>query len=156
MSTLRVAQTEITSLGWNKLLILKSDLASDDSGLPIPSTLQISKVSLRAVAAPVINAGPDISVRAFDQVDLVGTYVGTTANLSWTQISGPTVLTAGSGALLSFVAPASPDAQTLVFRLNATSADGDAAPDTVTVTIVPHIDWYLNGSVWTPTQLTVL
>ncbi len=90
---------------------------------------------------PVADAGVDLTVRGGDLVFLDGAGSrdpdGEIAQFQWTQISGPTVILAGSDTPTpTFTAPGSETL--LVFRLTVTDDSGAEAADEVTVAVRPN------------------
>ncbi|WP_305849545.1 myxosortase-dependent M36 family metallopeptidase [Pyxidicoccus parkwayensis] len=92
-----------------------------------------------ANTAPVISAGPDVTVNERTQVSLTGSAFdadGQALSYAWARVSGPTVTINNANTLTpSFTAPEVTSDQNLVLRLSAT--DGAVVvSDTVTVRII--------------------
>lgn len=109
-----------------------SRLRGDNAAFPTPlSTGNI---------APVANAGPDqTTVAAGATVTLTGSGSsdadGTIASYAWVQLTGPTVVLAGSGANRTFTAPAI-IAATMTFQLTVTDNLGTTGTDTVLISTI--------------------
>lgn len=86
-------------------------------------------IRLREVSADTADAGADQTVAAWDQVTLTGT--GSAAG-TWSQISGPTVVLSGSGAVRTFEAAPSNTPGATVDRVFRYTVGG--ATDDVTIT----------------------
>ena len=97
------------------------------------------------------NAGDDQSVYSGESVTLTGSGTapgGGTANLAWTQPSGPTVTLGGSGANpKSFTAPTVTLPIALTFKLRARAAGAADGTDTVTVTVLPPVETSTNSAI---------
>lgn len=104
-----------------------------------PMGPQILADQLALAYPPAASAGPDQSVQPWSTVTLTGTGTGT-----WTQVSGPAVTLAGTGAIRTFVAPAAMTAQELVF---------DYGGDRVTVGVGKATHAVMVGSTPTPVRL---
>ena len=100
--------------------------------------------------APTANAGPGQTVQSYTLVTLSGGGTdtdGTIVSGAWTQTGGTAVTLGGSGLTRSFTAAPSVDGETLTFSLVITDNDGNPSPaDTMTVTILPHIEWLETAS----------
>lgn len=92
-----------------------------------------------ADTVPTVSLGPDlVQIEPFKNVPLSATVTaGTIGAWVWTQIAGPAVTLAGTGASRTFVAPALLNGIVLQFRV---TGDGTAT-DTISVTINPHLEW---------------
>jgi MYXO-CTERM domain-containing protein len=93
-------------------------------------------------SAPVVNAGPDLTVDERAQVSLTGTAYdvdGNALTYAWTQVSGPAVTLTGDNTLKpSFTAPEVTANARLVLRLTVSDGTGPgsaSASDTVAITI---------------------
>ena len=93
-------------------------------------------------SAPVVNAGPDLTVDERAQVSLTGTAYdvdGNALTYAWTRVSGPQVTLTGANTLTpSFTAPEVTANATLVLRLTVSDGTGPgsaSASDTVSITI---------------------
>lgn len=91
--------------------------------------------------APVVNAGPDQSVRSGVEVNLNGSASdadGEIATRAWTQTAGPAVTLSGAdGDMPRFTAPTVSSATELGFRYAVTDDEGATASDDVTVVVSP-------------------
>jgi hypothetical protein len=89
------------------------------------------------VPAPVVEAGPEQTVRPRATVALSGYAVGSagaTLRYQWTQVSGPAVaITSAASPEATFAAPVANG--TLQFRLTVADDTGDSVSDTVTVRV---------------------
>jgi hypothetical protein len=106
-------------------------------------------------AAPTANAGTDqVDVEPYTTVTLTGSGTdsdGTIASYAWTQTGGTTVTLSGTGTTRTFTAPALMAGDTLTFTLVVTDNLGaTSTADTVTVTVLPHNEWYRTGGAWVP------
>ncbi len=85
------------------------------------------------------NAGPDqAGVEPWTTVTLSATGTGT-----WSQVSGTAVTIIGSGAVVTFTAPASLNSQTLVFTYGG---------DQVNISILPATEAVYSGGQWVPVR----
>lgn len=132
------------------------DLYVDDSAstaLPGPALTNLP---------PTANAGPDqINIEPYATVTLDGSGStdsdGTIASYAWTQTAGTTVaLTGASTSGPSFTAPATVAGDTLTFQLTVTDDGGATSTDTVSVTVLSHTMWRLDGSGPSPMRLVSL
>ncbi|MBH0113903.1 PhoX family phosphatase [Novosphingobium sp. YJ-S2-02] len=92
--------------------------------------------------ALVVSAGSSAATSAGRTVTLTGTVTSgasTTTNARWTQRSGPTVTLEGSGASVSFIAPAVESATDIVFEFIASNALGSQASSQTTVRVSPAV-----------------
>ncbi|MBB6124885.1 PhoX family protein [Sphingobium subterraneum] len=115
-------------------------------------------------AAPVVNAGQNGTANSGRVVTLAGTATDDKAvsNVSWTQLSGPTVtLTGATTNSATFLAPSVSAATDLKFRFTATDDKGKATSAETTVTVSPAtlgftaVPKNLNDVVTVPTGYTV-
>ena len=85
-----------------------------------------------------VDPGTAISTSSGRAVVLGGSVSGSTATAQWVQTAGPAVtLTGASSAAASFIAPTVTAPTTLTFQLTGTSANGNTAFGSTTVTINP-------------------
>ena len=92
--------------------------------------------------ALVVSAGSSAATSSGRTVTLTGSVTAgssTTTSARWTQVSGPAVTLEGSGASVSFIAPAVETASDLVFEFSASNALGDAATSQTTVRVSPAV-----------------
>lgn len=108
---------------------------------------------------PTANAGPDqANSEPYSVVTLDGSGStdpdGTITTYAWTQTSGVAVtLSSASAQKPTFTAPATMDGSDLVFSLVVTDNSGAVStPDTVTVSVLPHNEWYRSGGAWVSVQ----
>lgn len=89
--------------------------------------------------SPVVDAGPDVTAQADEQIALQGTVTDDgIAGLSWQQLSGPAVVLSNPNkANPTFVAPMTDQITLLEFRLSANDGQNPEVSDTVTVTVNP-------------------
>ena len=88
----------------------------------------------------VVNAGPDQQVSPGSLVRLSGTVIPASQSVLWSQVSGTSVtLSAAATTTITFVAPISTQAQTLVFRLTSTDTNGIASSDTVSIMVLAAV-----------------
>ena len=96
-------------------------------------------INLVANLPPSVNAGTDQVVQKDAVVALTGVISdsdGTIASIQWTQTAGPNVtLSNATTANTSFTAPLVATDTVFTFDLTATDNDGDAATDTVNITV---------------------
>lgn len=106
---------------------------------------------------PAANAGVDQIVEPWSTVTLTGTDSdsdGTVSTRSWTQTGGTPVATlAGSGATVTFEAPATIAGTTLTFMYSVIDNGGLNASDTMTVTILPVTERAVVGGVEVPMRI---
>jgi len=138
---------------------------SKNEGLSAPTGMTYSIGALEilgsgaAAPTPVANAGADQGdIEPLSTVTLSGSGTNSPTSYAWTQTAGPAVtLSSSTVASPTFTAPANSNGATLTFSLVATNASGSSSPDTVTITVLPHLEWILNGSgVWRPSTTTLL
>ncbi len=85
----------------------------------------------------VVNAGIDQQVLPGSLVRLSGSVMPASQSVLWSQVSGTSVaLSAVATTTITFVAPISTQAQTLVFRLTSTDTNGIASSDTVSIMVL--------------------
>lgn len=115
---------------------------SDSGGLSGSDTVS---VDVLRNTAPVVDAGPDLSVQQNNGVNLDASAddddgeAGLT--YAWTQVGGTTVsLNNADTASATFTAPATTGIQTLVFRITVTDAFGETGVDEVDVSVFEDIN----------------
>lgn len=116
-------------------------------------------VGTNYVGAPLIaNAGSPRSVEPWTRVILDGSASsGSVSSWSWAFKNGTSVSLDGSGAIVSFVAPAVLGGTTSTFTLTVVDAQGTSVSQDVTITSLPPNNYYLNSSgTWTPLKITSL
>ena len=129
----------------------------DEFGFATGSTSEIPPVSASANQAPTVNAGGDqVDIRPYATVTLTAIASdpdGTTPTVSWAQTNGsPSVTLSGSGAVQTFVAPATRGGCTLTFQ--ATADDGLlSATDTVNVVVISQAEWAVSAGSEVPMQI---
>ncbi len=88
----------------------------------------------------VVNAGPDQQVSPGSLVQLSGSVIPASQSVLWSQVSGTSViLSTLTTTTITFVAPISTQAQTLVFRLTSTDTNGIASSDTVSIMVLAAV-----------------
>lgn len=125
----------------------------DELALVTGTTLEIDPVP-GAGSPPIANAGASIeNVEPWTTVTLDGsnsTSSGTITNYSWSQTSGNAVSLQGSGAVRTFIAPATATDATLSFQLVVTDSLAQSANDTIDVTILRATEYVAQGGAWVP------
>ncbi len=120
------------------------DTAAGSTGRVLDAMLEIDfdgRVAPPVNVPPVANAGKDQEVGGGDTVALDGSQSldpdGDALTYAWTQVTGPSVtLTGVDQPTASFVAPSSPDTQTMIFRLTVDDGRGGSSSDDVLITIL--------------------
>ncbi|MCW3849048.1 PKD domain-containing protein [Sphingomonas sp. LB-2] len=110
----------------------------------IGSNTASTTVTIPVNGAPMVSAGPDVTVPGGSQVTLAGTATDPESDpltYQWTQLGGPTVTLTGATTLTpSFTAPArTGSAQVLTFVLTANDGTSTSAPDSIDVTIPANV-----------------
>jgi len=129
----------------------------DELAFGTGSVSEIPPVSAGANQAPTVNAGGDqVDIRPYATVTLTAIASdpdGTTPTVTWAQTSGsPSVTLSGSGAVQTFVAPATRSGYTLTFQ--ATADDGFlTATDTVNIVVIPQAEWAVSSGSEVPMQI---
>jgi len=129
----------------------------DELAFGTGSVSEIPPVSAGANQAPTVNAGGDqVDIRPYATVTLTAIASdpdGTTPTVTWVQTSGsPSVTLSGSGAIQTFVAPATRSGYTLTFQ--ATADDGFlTATDTVNIVVIPQAEWAVSSGSEVPMQI---
>jgi hypothetical protein len=106
----------------------------------IGSNAASTGVTIPVNGAPVVSAGPDVTVPGGSQVGLTGTATDPESDpltYQWTQLGGPNVTLAGATTLTpSFTAPArTQSAQVLTFAFTANDGTSTSSPDSIDVTV---------------------
>ena len=95
-----------------------------------------------ANAAPVANAGPDLSVTSGENVSITGSGSdpdGTISAYAWTQVSGIGVTLSGANtSIVQFAAPTVSTQSAITLRLTVTDNTGATGIDNVIVTVNPN------------------
>jgi hypothetical protein len=133
-------------------LALKPTTVSGQSGI---TRLRVLSLTLTTDPNITANAGQATTVDSQDVVVLSsGASSSTATSWTWTQTAGPTVVLRPSNTVPNpeFTAPATDTGTVVTHSLVTRNAAGTAsAPSTVSVTVLPHIEWlYLGNSVWKP------
>jgi len=129
----------------------------DEFAFATGSTTEVPPVSAGSNQAPTVNAGGDqVDIRPYATVTLTAIASdpdGTTPTVTWAQTNGsPSVTLSGSGAVQTFVAPATRGGCTLTFQ--ATADDGFlTATDAMTVVIIPQAEWAVSSGAEVPMQI---
>lgn len=123
------------------------------SGVP-----RVHRAQVAASGVLTSSAGVDQSVDGLTVVQLNGSgSSGSPTRWTWTQTGGPAVtLLDADTPLASFVAPGTTGGTTLTFQLVVGSGTTSAAPDTVTVTVFPHVEWRNLGGSWVPVRTDLI
>lgn len=110
-------------------------------GAASSATTGMHLTDFEQVDAITNNAGADqVDVEPYATVTLTGVGPG-----PWSQTGGtPTVTLGGSGTTRTFEAPATMNGTTLTFTYGT---------DTMTVTVLPHNEWWRSGSTWAPLRI---
>jgi hypothetical protein len=120
-------------------IVYKLSIATAD-GTKAEDTVTITVK--RVNAAPIANAGADVTVDGNTLVNLAGSGSdadGTIASYSWAQTAGAAVtLTGATAAALQFTAPSTNVETTLTFELTVTDNNAVSAKDTVSVLVKPE------------------
>jgi hypothetical protein len=109
-----------------------------------------------ANVAPIANAGSDQIVEPWNTVTLTGIDSdsdGTVVTRGWTQTGGSAVTINGSGATVTFSAPATIAGTTLTFQYSATDNGGLTSTDTMTVTVLPVTERAVINGVEVPMRI---
>lgn len=135
------------------------DLSFDATSPSGANVLRVVEISFDAGGnAPVLTGtvspvGPVLAGSTVTMsVTIAGAYTGTT----WT--APPSVSLAGNATTKTFTAPYTTDLSDVIVSVTATGPGGTSAVLTLTVSVLPHVDWYLSSAgVWTPlTDSTLL
>jgi len=86
-----------------------------------------------------VSAGSNVATSAGRVVTLTGTVTGEAGDAKWTQTSGTAVTLIGTGASVSFIAPAVAAATDLVFQFSAKPLIGVAKTASTTVRVSPAV-----------------
>ena len=133
-------------------------------GLTSPTGQQYAIIAVEVLGStgasvPVANAGADqTGIAPGATVTLSGSGTNSPTGYQWTQVSGtPVALSSTTLPAPTFAAPYDPDGAVLTFSLVVSNASGSSAADTVTVTVLPQLEWYLSASgSWSPTETVLL
>lgn len=112
-----------------------------------------------AVSSISANAGVDATTEALSVVFLNGyTSTGNPETYTWTQTAGTTVTMIDAGTPTpQFTAPALVDGDVLTFQLTVTKVGSADVTDTVSVTVLPHVQWLIGvGGALTPYRRYVI
>lgn len=120
----------------------------------------LDDLASNGILGPTAVAGPDAYAEPNEEVFLNGSSSSGPAGISsfaWSQTSGsPTVPIYGSGAQVSFYAPAVLAGVDLTFTLTVTDASSVTATDTVTVHVAPPSLRKLQGGTWQPVLMLLI
>ena len=115
--------------------------------------LTVHKVAGAGTVAVVVNPPSGRTVEPLAIVTLTATLQnGLTADSwTWRQISGPPASIVGTTRTVTLTAPAMAAGATVVVGVAATVGSSMSTEKTVTVTVLPQIEWRLDaGGVWRP------
>lgn len=121
--------------------------------------LTAHKISGAGTVVVAVNPPAGQTVEPLTAVTLTATIQnGLTADSwTWRQISGPTASIVGTSGTVTLTAPAAADGATVVVGVVATVDSFASTEKTVTVTVLPQIEWRLDASgVWRPLPPAVL
>lgn len=126
---------------------------------PTNPKLRVYSGSVSGAAAIVLKPLTDVTVEPLSPVSITATLdIGsaTPTSYSWRRISGPTdyAITA-SGATVTTTAPAALAGTALVLGVTATNGTTTSTEKTVTINVLPQIDWELTASGWVATRAVV-
>ncbi len=147
-------QSRIASVTGSSPVAARSRIASvtgSGATLVMPRS-RIGRVSGAGAVAVAVAPLTDL-VNVEPGTPLVITAVANAPADSWTwrQVSGPTVTLTPSGASVMLPAPAALTGASIVLGVRATIAGVTSTERTVTITTLPHGEWwYVGAGVWKP------
>lgn len=146
--TVRFGRAELSGTANIKVRLGRAELSGTAAIVP---KVRYGRLDLAGTAAVLVVPLQPQTVEPESTVNLAAGLVGggSADSWAWRPISGPSIGILGSGATVSFKAPsAMPPGTSVVVGVRATVSGTQSPEQTVTITILPQLQWYWTGTVF--------
>lgn len=118
---------------------------------PVAVHARVLRSAATATVVPVVLAPTGRPVGPGEPVTVTATLQsgGSADSWTWRQVSGPSVTLTGSGPSRTITGPSlMPPGQAIVLGVRATTGGLQSAEATVTLTVLPQLEWTYTGAAW--------